>query len=83
LGFCHSSDEEDDDSSSKLNVGIAIKEAPSLFSSPVSGPCVDRPAMIGGPSARFTETFQVVCYSSMSGSRPSDPSGRTVRPWLF
>ena len=25
---------DDDDSSSKLNVGIAIKEAPSLFSSP-------------------------------------------------
>jgi hypothetical protein len=29
-----SSDDDDDDASSKLNAGIAIKEAPSLFSSP-------------------------------------------------
>ena len=30
-----SSDDDDDDNSSKLNAGIAIKEAPSLFSSPI------------------------------------------------
>jgi hypothetical protein len=35
MGFDASSDDDDDDDfSSKLNAGIAIKEAPSLFSSP-------------------------------------------------
>jgi hypothetical protein len=28
--------------------------------------------MIGGPSARITETDQALCYSSVSGSGPSN-----------
>jgi hypothetical protein len=51
-----------------------------VFSRMVSGPCADRSAMIGGPSARITKTDQALCYSSVSGSGPSGPSGRTVRP---
>jgi hypothetical protein len=31
-----SSDDDDNDTSSKPNAGIAIKEAPSLFSSPIA-----------------------------------------------
>jgi hypothetical protein len=54
-----------------------------VFSRTVSGPCADRPTMIGVPSARITETVQALCYSSVLGSGPSGPSGRTVRPWLF
>jgi hypothetical protein len=51
-----------------------------VFSQTVSGPCADRPAMIGGPSARITETDQALGYSGVSGSGPSGPSGLTVRP---
>jgi hypothetical protein len=51
-----------------------------VFSRTISGPCADRPAMNGGQFARITETDQALCYSSLSGSGPSEPSGRTVRP---
>jgi hypothetical protein len=54
-----------------------------VFSRTVSGPCVDHPSMIGGPSARITENDLALCYSSVSGSGPSGPSGRTVQALLF
>jgi hypothetical protein len=47
-------------------------EPSGVFSRMVSGPCVDCPAMNGGQSARITETDQSLCYSSLSGSGPSD-----------
>jgi hypothetical protein len=54
-----------------------------VFSRTVSGPCADCSGMIGGLSARITDTDLARCYSSVSGSGPSSPSGRTVRALLF